>query len=180
MTEEQIKAHLSEHYVGAIAGGAGFKVIKPFEDHGVDLLVKRVKQVVYEGRIRWIDSSDMVALQLKSTTWKGVERRQEHIHYDLSVKNYNDLIFRKRELEGTNGGNIPLILILLILPQQRENWLKIDSTQEFLQLGGTALWYYPEQVELYSSNRSTKRIRIPQEQIVDLNFFEKMFNLLVG
>ncbi|MCB0629510.1 MAG: DUF4365 domain-containing protein [Saprospiraceae bacterium] len=180
MTEEQIKAHLSEHFVGAIAGGAGFKVIKPFEDHGVDLLVKRVKQVIFEGRIRWIDSSEMIALQLKSTTWKGVERRNGLIYYDLSVKNYNDLIFRKREMEGTNGGNIPLILVLLILPEKREEWLKIDAEKSFLQMGGTALWFYPSQVELYSSNRSTKRIIIPQDQTVDLNFFEEMFNLLVG
>jgi len=179
MTEEQIKANLSEHFVGAIAGKAGFKVIKPFDDHGVDLLVKRVKQLVYEGRIRWIDSSEMLAIQMKSTTWKGVTERNGSIVYDLSVKNYNDLIYRKREFDGTNSGHIPLILILFILPEENEDWLKVDTKANFLQMGGRALWYYPEQVELYSSNQSTKRIAFAPEQVVDLNFFDKMFNLLL-
>ena len=39
MTEEQIKEQLSQHFLGAIASYKSVKVVKPYDDNGVDVLL---------------------------------------------------------------------------------------------------------------------------------------------
>ncbi|MFK7982578.1 MAG: DUF4365 domain-containing protein [Saprospiraceae bacterium] len=177
MKEEQIKEQLSLHFIGAIASFKNIKVVKPFEDNGVDLLLKKVKVISFKEKIRYLDSGDIIAVQVKSTTKKGIIESENKIKFDLSVKNYNDLIFRKIELALKKVGNVPLILILVVLPINVSKWLEVNQKEDFIKLGGKAYWYYPTKNHEYSKNEYSQRIEIPKENEVDLDFFSNIFNL---
>ena len=92
MKEEQIKEQLSFHFIGAIASFKNIKVIRPFEDNGVDLLFKKVKLVSFNENIRYLDSGDIIVAQIKSTTANGIIETASTIRYDLPIKNYNRLV----------------------------------------------------------------------------------------
>src|SRR5476649_969698 len=100
MTEEQIKAAISQHFVQLIASRRGFKCTKPDTDHGVDLSVTKVAIFTRGNRERYLDSGYTIDLQLKCTCESQIEREEDSIKYDLESKTYNDLIDRR------NGGAI--------------------------------------------------------------------------
>lgn len=177
MTEEQVKEQLSQHFIGAIASFKNVKVVKPYADNGVDILLKKVKKIRFQSKIRHIDSGDILAIQLKATTYNSVEQTSNTIKFDLPIKNYNDLIFRREEWAHRKTGNVPLLLIVVILPIDSTKWLEINSQKEFLKLGGKAFWFYPDLALDYSKNRYAKRIDIPIQQAVNLDFFSDIFNL---
>jgi len=177
MTEEQVKEQLSQHFIGAIASYQNVKVVKPYDDNGVDILLKKVKKIRFQSKIRHIDSGDIIAIQLKATTHNSVQQTSEIIKFDLPIKNYNDLIFRREEWSQRKTGNVPLILILVILPVDSSKWLEIDNQKEFIKLGGKALWFYPNLELNYSKNQYTQRIDMPIHQEINLDFFADIFNL---
>lgn len=177
MTEEQVKEQLSQHFIGAIASFKNVKIVKPYDDNGVDILLKKVKKIKFQSKIRYIDSGDILAIQLKATTHNSVEQTSNTIKFDLPIKNYNDLIFRREEWNQRKTGNVPLILIVVILPIDSTKWLEIDNQKEFIKLGGKAFWFYPDLTLDYSRNQYSKRIEIPIEQEINLDFFSDIFNL---
>ena len=52
------------------------------------------------------------------------------LKFDLQVKNYNDLIFRKIEMNIRKIGSVPLILLLVVFPIENEKWLTIKSKED--------------------------------------------------
>jgi len=141
-------------------------------------LFKKVKLVSFNNKIRYLDSGDLIAVQVKSTTKNGIVETESTIKFDLPVKNYNDLIFRKIEMNLRKIGNVPLLLLLVVFPIENEKWLTINDKEEFVKLGGKAYWYYPDESYQYSENKYSQRIEIPNENRVDLDFFANIFNLL--
>lgn len=95
MTEQQIKAAISQHFVQMIASRQGFKCAKPEPDHGCDLTITKVATREQGGRVRYIDSGYAVDIQLKCTCEAQVVRTDAEVGYDLEVKTYNDLIYRR-------------------------------------------------------------------------------------
>jgi hypothetical protein len=161
MTEAQIKEKLSRHYVGAILALEGYKTIDLYEDHGVDLLVKKVDTYFQNGFRRLVDSDQMLSLQLKCTTQAQVEVQKQVLKFDLNLNNFNDLVWRREHLRQVRGSRIPLALVLVVLPDDPAIWLKVSNDAESLIFGGKAFWFYPDEDQLPSKNRFHQRIGIP-------------------
>lgn len=91
-------------------------------------------------------------IQMKTTTIH--EMNGEELHYPLKIKNYNDLVM-------TNI-LVPRILILVLLPRDVENWLKVSSTELILRRCSywASLRGLPE-----SDNESTVTVPIPRTNL---------------
>lgn len=74
--------------------------------------------------------------------------------YDLETKNYNDLIAEE--------GLYPKILILFVLPTDEDDWLSVTSDKMVLR---RCAWWCSLKGQPQSSNKSTKRIMIPIDQL---------------
>ncbi len=177
MTSAHIKEQLSLHYLGSIISNSGYRLTIPTYDYGIDLLISQVKEVNFTGSIRYIELGRVVDVQLKCTTFqsrlKTVEKEnQSFIQYDLRAKNYNDLILRKKQ------GLKPLIFVLVVLKGKPQEWVtiteSIDKTEFGLKINGLAYWYFPEE-DAFASNSQTKRIFIPVENVIKLNFCNSIF-----
>lgn len=164
MTEEKIKEYLSNNYVASIAGKSGFYLQKLDQDNGVDFMVRYEDVRIEKGKYRYITSPNFCDIQLKSTTIKGIRENEEYIFYDLQIKNYNDLIDRR------NKGFAPLYLILFILPENKNDWVKV--LKDKLVLSKHAFWYYPQESDKISSNLYTKTISIPKKNKLGTDFFK--------
>lgn len=147
----------------AIAAIAGVNISSFEYDYGVDTAFRKV--IVYNGRR--VVSGIQVDCQLKSTVdW---EIRNNFVIYDLEVKNYNDLVTRY-----ITSPNIPLYLILLCLPRDKENWccLTIDE----LILKKCCYWYRVSEEDTYSSNKDTVRVKIPLNNMLRPNTINSMLD----
>lgn len=136
----------------AVSAHAGLVFEPTSIDYGVDGSIRIVQK--RDGRMLVCGHS--LDVQLKATTdWK-VENNE--VVYDVEAKTYNDLVDRFNEPRGT-----PMVLILMCLPKDELDWLKISDEQLVLRhccywcrVGGTK-----------TDNTSTQRIRIPQGHILD-------------
>ena len=99
MTEDQQKEAISREFLRVLANAHGFKVIEPPQDHGVDMIICPVTvRQEQNGRLRYLDSQYKLDFQLKATTPRSIIDEDDQVKYDLEVKNYNDLIERRRDL----------------------------------------------------------------------------------
>jgi hypothetical protein len=89
MTDEQIKAAISQHFIQLVAARRGFKCSKPELDEGCDLNVTKATVVSRNGKTRHIDSGQYVDLQLKCTSEARVIRIGQIIKYDLEAQRCN-------------------------------------------------------------------------------------------
>lgn len=168
MTEEQIKAKLSQHFVELVASRCGFKCSKPDPDHGVDLTITNAIPIERNGKIRYFDSGRYLDIQLKSTCENQIVRAAGHLKYKLEAKTWNDLVYRR-----TSGALTPLFLVLLVLPDDTNQWLTITSDE--LIVRRRAYWYRPPVDAEPTDNTSTKTIEIPEENALSLSFIEDRF-----
>ncbi|KHD05213.1 hypothetical protein PN36_14240 [Candidatus Thiomargarita nelsonii] len=168
MTEQDIMEQLSKRYIEIIANRKGYYVLNG-KDYGTDLHI--TKAVKYDKS--FCETGRQVHIQVKSVieTSEHLTETTDKIKYDLRGKNYNDLVFRRKE-----NGYIPLILILFIFPNNSEKWLQVTS--EYLTLSKCAYWYYPdEKMGLeYVNPKSTKRVEIPKSNLILMDFFPYIFN----
>jgi hypothetical protein len=173
MTEEQIKATISQHFVQLIAGRRGFKCAKPEPDHGCDLTVTKVAAVKRNDRTRYVDSGCSIDLQLKSTCEAQVTRTEHLIKYDLESKTYNDLVFRLN-----SAAIVPLILVVLVLPDDPNQWVTITADE--LVVRRAAYWYVPPARAAETNNVHSIRIDIPTANVIDLTFVDARFQEVYG
>lgn len=180
MTEEQIKEQISIYYMSLLLSVAGHKVITPKLDHGVDLIACQTKRVQIGGVTRIIDAGKAVEMQLKCTTTNSItcfsdKKAGPCIKYDLSVKNFNDLIIRMQ------SNATPLILVLVILTAQKREWLDLENQEDWINFGlnirAKAYWYKPTKNRDFSKNANSQRIIIPEVQKVDFAFCKNVFNI---
>jgi hypothetical protein len=99
------------------------------------------------------------------------------LKYDLDFDNYNDLIFRRNRRIQTQGVSMPLILTLLVLPDEQETWLELNPEKDRFCMNGALYWYYPDEGLDFTKNLSSQRIAIPVTNKIDLSFFKNSFNL---
>jgi len=168
MTIEQIKEELSNCFVGLVATYRGYKLTKPTDTGGVDYSLTKDVSYIRNGKTRYIQNGSYIDLQLKATTESSIVKDDGVIKYDLEVKTFNDLIFRK-EL-----ANAPLYLILFILPEQHDDW--VDLNDEDVLLRKYAYWYIPPEGASETDNVSRIRISIPQENKLNFSTFDDWFN----
>lgn len=144
------KSRFSLAHIEAVAAHAGFQV----EEVKVDLdSVDGTLKADFGRRPR-------IEFQAKATARDVV--RDNHIHFPLPVKNYNDL-----RLEAIN----PRILIVAILPQELEDW--VNQTDEELCLRHCSYWMSLRE-EPPTSNRDNITVHLPlgnvfnSPQLVDM------------
>jgi hypothetical protein len=168
MTEEQIKEQLSRHFVEVIANRRGFKCVAPNPDHRCDVYVSRALPILVNGAVQYEETGEMVHFQLKSTTERSVEHTPDGIKYDLDARAYNSLVIR-RDKKGP-----PLYLVVLVLPDESNRWLSVGPDE--ISLRKTAYWYYPAAAEGIVPNTSTKRITLPHENSLSIDFMVERFS----
>jgi len=167
MTIEQIKEQLSNRYIGVLAANKGYLIEKGETDPGVDYTLKKpYTYTLPNGSTRRTTDGKYIDIQLKATTENQIVDEPDNIKYDLEVKNYNDMIHR-----GPNP-NTPLILILFVLPNDRDHWVDIDITE--LRLRRRAYWYQPPAGAGETNNLNTIRIIIPKTNILGIDCFDTL------
>ena len=109
LPENFIKERISIAYVNAISAIKTFSMeIISADFDSVDVSIRGKGKLVKES----IWQSPIIDLQLKATSKPKIIG--ENIHYDLPVKNYNDLICNTAT---------PRLLVLLVLPESKEEWV---------------------------------------------------------
>ncbi len=149
ITEQHQEEALSAAYIAACAAKAGCNMTFTQHDYGVDGTLHPV-QIFGRRRLQLGFPIDFQAKA--SVDWEVTDGR---VVYDLEVKTFNDFVRRK-----TDGGT-PLVLILLCLPRERENWLEMG--EDFIKLRNCCYWYHSDEAEL-TDNDETRRIKIPTSQ----------------
>ena len=155
MSTNFVQEQLSIAYVRAVIFDAGFNLSNlVVDDHGIDGTIKS-----YTNGINRVD------FQLKSTV--NYEFKDEYVVYDLEAHNYNVLI----EAEG-----IPAILILYVMPEDRNLWL--EQTEKELSLRHCAYWLSLEG-ENRTSNTRTARVCVPRSNAFTAAGLPSMFGQLI-
>ncbi len=144
--------HIS--YISALCASAGISYdTQRHDDDSTDGIIK--KRIKLPNTT--VDAS--LRIQLKSTCSHSSYKEQDvTIKYTLKVKNYNDLCIK---------GTTPIILGLLILPEDRDSWVK--SNLDELLIRGRMYWADFSRSPL-SSNTSSVTIEIPKTNVVNKEF----------
>ena len=124
LPRNQRQEALSLAYVQAVAAKAGVICISAGWDVGIDVSLRTVEipgQRRGPGKVQ-------LDLQLKSTTRGNI--RNDHLMYDLDVKNYDDL--------RVSAAMCPRLLVVLVLPEEEADWL--GQSAEELILRHCAYW----------------------------------------
>ncbi|KAB8035634.1 DUF4365 domain-containing protein (plasmid) [Silvanigrella paludirubra] len=159
---KDIESELSYIYLHAVASLAGFTCSLPTrleDNHGIDVTIRNSDKLAPDSKI--YDFS--VDIQLKATI-KQLEIINNKIAYSFrGIKQYD-------KLRSEFAGN-PKIVILLMLPENKEEWLHI--TKEQLVLKNAAYW-----VSLYrapeSENTTSQTIYIPTNNLLTVTSLKEM------
>ena len=168
MTTEHIKESLSGHFTGIIANNKGYRIDKGDLDYGVDFQVKRTVLMQVRNKPRYVQDGKYIDLQLKCTTENTVIFEEDCVKYDLEAKNYNDLV--QRLIDGL----VPLVLILVVLPGEQDQWVSLD--EDGILLRRSAYWFRPAEDSDFTDNVATTRISIPHQNRLDLNCFDNFYD----
>lgn len=143
LDEDDIKSELSHAYLYTLAVGAGYTY-----QRGAQPDRSSVDAIVESGEI----FKAKLDVQLKSTSLP--KTYADGLHYQLGKRTYNHLRETPR--------SCPIILMVLELPRNREDWL--DCEGEGLTMRRRAWWLslagYPE------INTKTKTVTLPQTQLL--------------
>jgi hypothetical protein len=139
---------MSRAYVRAVAARAGLICSDPGADFGIDLCLHTVE---VRGR-RWGPGPVQLDLQLKSTI--RADLRGGQLHYDLEVKNYDDL--------RAPSAMCPRLLIVVVLPEQEVDWLSQTAEELVLRRCAYCLWLGGAEA---TTATTTLRVRIPLAQV---------------
>lgn len=166
ITEEHIKEALSLRYIELVTAYNGFKTSSSYPDYGTDLDIKEV-DFRMENQHKWyLETGRELKFQLKATTENSVIDDGDLIKYDLNASTYNDLLSRKTSKN-------PLILILFVLPPDRNNWLNISDNE--LIAKKCAYWFFPDNTDLLTTNTDKKRISISKNNFISNEALNYLF-----
>lgn len=166
MTEEHIKEAISLRYIELVAAYNGFKTSSSYPDYGADLSVEEVDFRIENQHKRYLETGRELKFQLKATTENSIIDDGDIIKYDLNATTYNDLLTRK---DSKN----PLILILFVLPPDKNNWLNISDNE--LVAKKCAYWFFPDETEVFTQNTEKKRISISKNNYISNETLNYLF-----
>lgn len=169
MTDEHIKEFISLRYIELVAAYNGFNTSGQDKDYGEDLSIIEVGYRNENGQKRFSSTGREIKIQLKATTINSIIDEDNVVKFDLEAKNFNDLIERKKSA-------YPLILVVFILPENKEDWVNISDKE--LIVKKCAYWYLPENNNIVTKNTSTKRIEINKENLLDIHTLPNLINNL--
>jgi hypothetical protein len=150
ITLQHTQENLCRAHIQAIAAVAGVNLgLSHTQDYGVDGQFDPV--VIRDGRR--ITTGFPLPFQAKATiNW---DLKDGNIVYDLEAKTFNDMAMRT-DAEST------LVLILLCLPPQQLDWFSVSK--QSTSINHCCYWHIIR--EELTENGVTKRIRIPEDQLL--------------
>jgi hypothetical protein len=107
--------------------------------------------------------SPKLDLQLKCTQMEFSD--DNFLHYNLSVKNYDDL-------RGSNVAN-PRYLVVLCVPQNDNDWVSVKEKELILRY--SAYWFSLRYAPA-TTNSTSITIKIPMEQKLDKKSFKMLMD----
>ena len=143
MTPNLQMEQLSLAYIRAVAASAGYQVTRP------ELDVDSVDGVLASST----GHRPKIEFQAKATSRNLL--RQDGIHFPLPVKNYKEL-----RIDAIN----PRILIVLIMPQEPQEW--INQTNDALCLRHCAYWKSLKE-EPETDNDQSITVYVPLDNVFD-------------
>ncbi len=160
--DSHTKERISIVHAMAIAARAGVSFHpKGNPEYGTDAYFSHVN-VLKDGSYQ--DTGYIINCQLKSTT--DFRLTETEVVYDMEVEAYNKLV----SWEGTT----PIILVVLCLPKEIEQWMEIDESQ--LKLRKCCYWAIISGER--TDNDSTKRIKIPRNQCFTPEALVELFGMI--
>jgi hypothetical protein len=156
MPQNEIKSELSSVYVHAVASMAGCacnRAERQTDNLGIDLTIR------FRGDFPNLPSPARLVtfdVQLKSGSNISFDNQNSIVLDGLDKKNYDDYRDDRR--------NPPIFLILFVLPENSDEWLKL--TEEELVLKKCAYW-----VSLRGAaecTTATKRVFFPKKQLFNV------------
>lgn len=163
MQVTKIKEDISISYISALCAYAGiaYEIVRHDEDSTDGILKKRV---LLDGNRRF---DAVLRIQLKCTSSPSqYTDNEDSLTYKLKAKNYNDLC-----LPSTT----PIMLGLLILPENEELWL--NCTEEELLIRGCMYWAeFSGKAE--SSNEGTVSVKIDKKNIINVESLQEILELI--
>lgn len=163
ITIQHKKEALGQAYIRAVIASAGYNFAKSDFDYGFDGTIKDV----FNRAGRYHENGFGMNFQLKSSCDIQIENGQ--VIFDLESKNYNDLV--------EESTTLPNILILFMLPSDENDWLDVSSEKLTLK---KCAWWCSLEGELPTTNKSTKRISIPEGQIFSSDALVKLMEKVKG
>lgn len=165
MFETHIKEELSKSYANAVSAAAGINCQFYGRDYGQDGVFEDV--TYYNDRKAYRQTGFGIDFQLKATV--NATAKDGFYLYDLEMKNYLDLI-------DTRVGR-PRILVLYILPKEKEEWVKVTNSETILKK--CAYWCslrgFP-----YVNNKEKVRVRIPESQLLTAEELKRLMENVKG
>lgn len=165
LPDTHIKERLSLSHIKALAANAGFMCQEYGEDFGMDGCICEVEYKAKRKAYRYTGFD--LDFQLKATV-NAIPKAGLFL-YDLEVKNYLDLIDEEVGKER--------ILILYILPRERDQWVEADSDKTTLKKAAywCSLKGFPE-----VTNKEKVRIRIPEKNLLTSNVLIELMDKVKG
>lgn len=148
MELSQRKEQYSAAFLRAIASIAGYGLAEPkLDDDSIDWVIS--------GRsANGLISRPRLEVQLKYSAQSLL--KEEHLHFPLDLKNYNDLRLSEQELLA------PRLLIVMLVPQNISEWLAQSETENTLKQ--CAYWMSLQGMEP-TTNATNVMVRLPRKQL---------------
>lgn len=159
MTIEIIKEDLSICFLKTIAtcNGIALEEVR-HDDDSEDVKIKKTIELKDSGKF-----ISELKFQLKTTSSESMYSEDEnYISYKLNVKNYNDLC---------TPSTTPIVLGLLVLPGNQEDWVNCTKTE--LVLKGRMYWL-SLQNETKSKNTDSVTVKIPKDNVLNEKTIEDL------
>lgn len=159
LSNELIREELSVAYLHAVAAKAGYSWESTRVDRdGID------GRVFARGRIsdEAVFASPIIGFQLKETS--SVQDFADPIHFKLKQKNYEDL--RARSVH-------PRYLALLLLPNDPEDWLKLDINQMAMK---RCMYWHSLAKAPPSPNETSTTVLVSRANLLDVRALQSLMH----
>ena len=148
-----IKEGLSHAYLDAMAARAGCQVQRYYPDRdGVDASVLANR-----------NTNARIDVQIKSSSRDLWVRDRSAISFPLDARTY--------DLLSTDRRSMPVILVVFMLPDNDQDWLRVDP--ETTTLRHAAFWTFLGGAEPLNG-RSTVNVLVPRSRLLDWRTLRRM------
>lgn len=147
------KEEFSYAYINAVASAAGYSfqiAPRPLDQVGVDVTITGLVSPGSRRRTR-------LDLQVKCTSRDLTDN--DFIRYPLEMKNYE-------ELRNNNPDDDPLILVIVLVPENVNDWL--HQAEDELCLKHCAYWLSLRR-QPQSKNQTTVTVYVPRQNIFNVD-----------
>ena len=155
------KEEFSYAYIYAIAATAGYAIQKantPLDQIGIDLTIAAVGQ-------QGIFGMPQIFIQVKSTSRAIADNN--FIRYPLKIKNYEELI--------SPNQYPPLILVVVLVPDEVEQWLEQSENELCLKYSG---YWLSLQGRPSSTNEQSVTVQIPRQNLFTVQALKSIMERL--